>query len=45
MTETEWLNGTDPEPVLAFLKGPGCERKDWHGFRWRKGLPIDDRSA
>src|SRR6516164_7753143 len=27
MTESEWLAATDPEPMLAFLRGKASERK------------------
>jgi len=27
MTEQEWLAGTDPKPMLEFLRGKASERK------------------
>src|SRR5437879_13158553 len=44
MTEQEWLAGTDPEPMLAFLRGRVTDRK-LRLFGWaclRCALPLLD---
>jgi hypothetical protein len=45
MTEAEWLNSTDPLPMLAFLRGPRVERLEPYFGRFARHVEFPDRRA
>jgi hypothetical protein len=45
MTEAEWLNSTDPLPMLVFLRGPRLERLEPFFGRFARYVEFPDRRA